>query len=78
MQDPIAELYSVSAALHFLELSLGNQAEEEGSAYAEGAAYVSGLMSKRVDDIASLLATPDVTKSATITPRSKGTRDHHE
>ncbi|GAB7079971.1 hypothetical protein [Megalodesulfovibrio paquesii] len=55
-QDPIAELYAVAAALQFLEDSFGCHGEGGKVVRAEGAAYVTGLMGRRVDDIATLLA----------------------
>ncbi|AGW14637.1 hypothetical protein DGI_2911 [Megalodesulfovibrio gigas DSM 1382 = ATCC 19364] len=55
-QDPIAELYAVAAALQFLEDSFGCHGEGGRAVRAEGAAYVTGLMGRRVDDIATLLA----------------------
>lgn len=55
-QDPIAELYAVAAALQFLEDSFGCHGTGGIPVRTEGAAYVTGLMGRRVDDIATLLA----------------------
>ncbi len=56
MQDPIAELYAVAAALQFLETSFDKHDNGDCAVMASGAAYVTGLMGRRVDDIASQLA----------------------
>jgi len=66
-QDPIAELYAVAAALQFLEDSFGCHGEGGRPVRAEGAAYVTGLMGRRVDDIATLLAAaPPPEEAATL------------
>lgn len=74
MHDPIAELYAVAAALQFLEDSFDCHGEGKRSVRAEGAAYVTGLMGRRVDDIASrLAAVPDAPETGPCSLRPRAT-----
>ena len=54
-KDPLTELYDVASALRFLEDALESHDETETQVHAGGAAYVTGLMGRRVSDLASAL-----------------------
>jgi hypothetical protein len=54
-KDPVTELYDVASALRFLEEALETHDETETQVRAGGAAYVTGLMGRRLTDLASAL-----------------------
>ncbi|BBD08765.1 uncharacterized protein DFE_2039 [Desulfovibrio ferrophilus] len=54
-KDPVTELYDVASALRFLEDAFEGHDESGVQIRASGAAYVAGLMSKRVNAIACTL-----------------------
>ncbi|MCK9239397.1 hypothetical protein [Desulfocurvus sp.] len=54
-KDPVTELYDVASALRFLEEALESHDETETQVRAGGAAYVTGLMGRRLTDLASAL-----------------------
>jgi len=54
-KDPVTELYDVASALRFLEDALEGHDETGALVRASGAAYVTGLMGRRVNAIACTL-----------------------
>lgn len=54
-KDPVTELYNVASALRFLEDALESHDVTETQVHAVGAAYVTGLMGRRLSDLASAL-----------------------
>lgn len=54
-KDPLSELYDVASALRFLEDAFDGQDQAGSPIRATGAAYVAGLMGRRVNAIACSL-----------------------
>lgn len=54
-KDPVTELYDVASALRFLEDALEGHDETGTRVRASGAAYVTGLVGRRVNAIACTL-----------------------
>ncbi|MBU1002391.1 MAG: hypothetical protein KKE73_07690 [Proteobacteria bacterium] len=65
-KDPVTELYDVASALRFLEDAFEGHDEAGTQVRASGAAYVTGLVGRRVNAIACILWDLESDLAATV------------